>query len=87
MNELGYPEFQLQYWTGNICSPVIFLKMSLSTLESTIRRIVSDPGFEKSLSSFNVQAYNGGSKDLEKILEEDLKKWSEVSKTGKYSKT
>jgi tripartite-type tricarboxylate transporter receptor subunit TctC len=85
INELGYPELQLQYWTG-IFGPNNIPKNIVSILESNIKQIVSDAAFEKSLITFNVQPLVGGSKDLEKLLEDDLRKWSTVAKQANIQK-
>ena len=85
MIELGYPELQLQYWTG-VFAPMNIPKNILNILENNIKRIVSESGFEKSLATFNVQPFVGGSKDLEKLLDEDLKKWSNVAKQANIQK-
>ena len=79
MNSIGLPELQMQFWAG-LFVPAGTPAPLVKRLESEINRITSQPDMAQRMAGIHVQPASGNSRDLTKLLNDDLGKWRQVAR-------
>ena len=81
MAEAGYPEVNTKLWSGYFVAlntpPAIVVK-----LEAGLRKAITDPGVSQKLKALAVTPGGNSSADFRKMIDEDIKTYSDVIKAA-----
>jgi tripartite-type tricarboxylate transporter receptor subunit TctC len=83
--ESGYPGYETSYWIG-VLGPKGMPSDIVATLQSAFISTMKDPAIERLMAEQNIVPRGMPAKDLEVLLDQEIKKWHDVIESGNMEK-